>query len=1362
MADSVVPKMNWDDPDLPNAIQIFKQQCELYFSVKGTNQQKQVDHILLFTGPTGIRMYNSWSLPEEDKKNPAVVWAKFLEQIKPKDNFRVARLYLQKFKQQPNESIDDFVSRIKLQAFRCSFSDAELSERVIEQIIAGTRHADLQKQLLAKDNTLTLAQAIDLARAFEASLEHMSQLARVQNDPTRVDVHAFRATERNAIKQCSNCGNRHRMPKSQFCPAFGVKCHGCGTKNHFKKVCRKSQSAATPDAPVNERRSRPRSRSRGRRGRSQQRNRPRTQDNSSAVDAIQMQTQDNTADIDNQFHDLNIDTVTVSSIDQETNLNLPDEIYTNVKVQHDSHHAPVSLNVKLDTGARGNTLPLRMYRRMFPKCTTASGYPHDSAVRNKSDILRAYNGTAIKHYGAIVVTCKHDNANSIKTKFYVVESPGPAIIGLRTLLALNLVSLQCEINMSPTQDMHSDTVCWQSVSQLQTKYPEQFDRIGNFPGTYHIVTRPDAHPVIHAPRKCSIHIKEELQAELENMEALGVISKVTEPTDWVNSIALSRRANGKLRVCLDPKDLNKAIMRNHHKVPTLEELTHKFSGAKYFSKFDAKNGYWSVKLDEESSLLTTFNSPFGRYCYKRMPFGLVMSQDVFQHKMDQILESCPGTLGIADDIAVFGRTEQEHDKNVTTLMEVAAQYGLTFNSEKCAVKTKHIKFFGMIYDKNGAHPDPQKVEDIKKLDPPTNKAELQQFLGMVTYLSPFLPHLSQQTSNLRALLKKDVEFVFTPSHILDFQRIKDLICQEATLMYFNPNKPTVVQVDASTKGIGAALLQDNKPIAFASKSLSETEQRYANIERELLAVVFGCERFHTYVFGKNFTIESDHKPLEMILQKPLTAAPPRLQRMLLRLQPYDVTVMYRPGKEILLADALSRLPGEDNHHIDLDVQINFVQFSSEKLTQIQQETASDHTLHALREIIINGWPSRMKELAKPLQPYWSYRDELSVEDGMILKGDRVVIPYSMQEYVLSKLHEGHQGIEKCKLRAKDCVFWVDINKDIEHKVRLCHTCQEHQRTQPKETLMSHEIPTRPWHTVGTDLFFFEGNNYLMVADYYSKFPFVKKMPNHCTSQAVINATKLIFSEQGIPAKVVSDNGRHFDSAQYREFSQTWGFDHVTSSPHFPQSNGFVERMIQTVKNSFKKAKSPEMALLCIRTTPVDSTIPSPAELLYGRKIQGNLPVKIHNKAPHKDVTYSKMIQRQSRQNLYFNQHAHDLPPLIPGQPVRIQDQNSGNWTPAKVTQKCSEPRSYVVKTPSGSILRRNRKHIREVEPSSAKKQVSFDPDTKPPNIQYYEYTNHQEKNLTHEKQPKVHCDKTQNAYATRSGRIVKKPDKLNW
>ena len=421
------------------------------------------------------------------------------------------------------------------------------------------------------------------------------------------------------------------------------------------------------------------------------------------------------------------------------------------------------------------------------------------------------------------------------------------------------------------------------------------------------------------------------------MTEMKVIERIKKPTEYVSSLAYSRKSSGKIRICLYPKHLNEAIRRPHYPTPTLEEMTFRLEGATVFSKLDARSGYWSITLDDESSTLTTFNTPFGRYRFLRLPFGLNLSQDIFQERMDIILENCPGTISIADDIGVFGKDQQEHYSNLMNLMKEALKNGLVFNDTKCSIGTSSLPFFGLTFDKKGVHPNENRIKAIKAFNIPNNDTELIEFLGIATYMSTFIPNLVTLTAELRDILKEE-EHTWKESNTEDFKKVKEAIFNATTLAYFRPGIPTTIQVDASGRGLGAVLLQENIPIAFASKSLTTTEQRYANIEREMLAIVFGCERFHYYIYGREFAVITDHKPLEMITKKSLEKAPARLQRMMLRIQTYNYTVTYSPGNTMTLADTLSRQPDADNAaHIDLDVAITPIQFS----TETQRNTRRD-------------------------------------------------------------------------------------------------------------------------------------------------------------------------------------------------------------------------------------------------------------------------------------------------------------------------------------------------------------------------------------------------------------------------------------
>ena len=641
------------------------------------------------------------------------------------------------------------MARCKIQAQKCRFSEAE----IVEQLIIGTREPKVQEALLGKDDKLKLDKAMDIARKREATVNDMKSLEQ-QGASARSRETNIGAINQNP--QCGKCGLNH----GKKCSAQGTRCGKCNQWNHWEQVCRSKQTQDRKNKPPH----RPPPESR----------KPQAKSNQNRIYVVE----ESNSDFDELlFESIQIDSSAVSPA--------RDEAFAKVQVElPDINHPKPMLKMKVDTGAQGNILPLRIYRNMFPEHVDDNGLPIGTTPTQTK--LTAYNGTPIVQHGVCSIKCSYGGKET-NARFYVADVNGPAICGLPTSCELQLVELHCGIS---TTQSPNPTI--RDKSDLQLLYPDRFNGIGKFEGEYHIVTDPDVPPVVYAPRKCPIHIGDDIKKELDEMVSLGVIQPVTEPTDWVSSVAYSQKSNGRWRICLDPKDLNRAVKRSHHHTPTLQEITHKFKGSRVFSKLDVRHGYWSVVLDEESSYLTNLNSPFGRFRFTRLPFGLCVSQDVFQQKMDFILEKCHGAVGIADDIAVHGPTEKEHDANLHNLMLVARQHGLVFNLDKCHIKETKITFFGMVFDAEGVHPDPAKVDAIKAIQEPQDTQELQTFRGIATYMAPFIPNLSAMSEPLRNLLKKDTDFQWSPSHQTAFENIKQSICREVSLTYFDPDKETVI------------------------------------------------------------------------------------------------------------------------------------------------------------------------------------------------------------------------------------------------------------------------------------------------------------------------------------------------------------------------------------------------------------------------------------------------------------------------------------------------------------------------------------------------------------------------------------------
>ncbi|XP_054272581.1 anoctamin-4-like [Macrosteles quadrilineatus] len=550
---------------------------------------------------------------------------------------------------------------------------------------------------------------------------------------------------------------------------------------------------------------------------------------------------------------------------------------------------------------------------------------------------------------------------------------------------------------------------------------------------YRIALTQNARPfAVAAPRRVSAPLLSKVKEELDRLHSEGIIEPVVEPTDWCAPIVVVPRKTGdRVRLCVDYTELNKSIQRERWQLPTVEESLSKLEGGQIFSLLDATNGFLQVPLHHESYKLTTFITPFGRFFFKRLPFGINSGPEVYQKRIYQVLDGLDGVVNQADDILVVGRTQEEHDHRLANVLQRLREHNVTLNKDKCNINVNRVKFLGHLIENGLIKPDPEKVEAIMKMQTPNNVNELRQFLGMVNYLMKFIPNLAEVTAPLRILLKKGYQWVWSDVQKSAWDKIKSLISSNPVLVSYNKNRKTRVAADASSFGLGGVIEQfvDGKwkPITYASRSLSPTEMRYAQIEKEALALTWACERFSQYVLGTEFELMTDHKPLVQVLgSKQIASLSARLQRLRMRMACFRYKVTYVKGKEFYVPDVLSRNPIKSNEDIleqDLFVQsiLDAIPCSDKRLKEIKEAQDTDEECGRIKSWIVNNnWNKN--------SVYWKYRTDLNISKGFLLLGTRLFIPKSLRKEILSKIHEGHMGIVKCRRRVYESKQWTFRDK----------------------------------------------------------------------------------------------------------------------------------------------------------------------------------------------------------------------------------------------------------------------------------------------------------------------------------------------
>jgi transposase InsO family protein len=1046
--------------------------------------------------------------------------------------------------------------------------------------------------------------------------------------------------ERHDSQQHTSCKWCGRQPAHQraSCPAKDVTCNNCRKKGHFAKVCQSSAAAGN-------------------------------------IKSIFAQPASDAIFEDDTYDALFLNTLSDSSA--------TDAWRADIIVD-----GKASISFKLDTGADATVIPWSTYQKHL----TQPLQPSDKR-------LFGPNRAPLDIAGMFRATLTWRSASSTQS-IYVMRDVQQALLGRPAIDALSILR---------TVDAIS------TLDDVKGMFPELFTGLGCMSGSpYKIRLSDSAKPhAIYTPRRVPLALLPQLKAELDKLLRLDVIRKVDEPTAWCAGIVVVPKRSGDIRLCVDLSRLNEAVLREQHTLPDIGQMLASLTGATIFSKLDCNSGFHQVPLDTESALLTTFTTPFGRYCYTRLPFGISSASEHFQKRMSRILEGLEGVMCLIDDILVHGKDKQEHDTRLMLTLQRIKAHGVTLNS-KCEFFKSEIKFVGHILSSSGIRPDPDKISAITNMPAPQNVSELRCLLGMVNHLSKFCRSLADISAPLRSLLHKDSVWAWQDVQQDAFNKVKAAISSAPCLALFDPSKLTMVSADASSFGLGSALLQQQpdgtwRPIVYASRALNETEKRYAQVEKECLALTWACERFADFIVGLKIIIQTDHKPLTSLLSplRALDDIPPRIQRMRIRLMRFNFTVIYVPGSTLKTADALSRFPLSNQplliepsqtieHHV-ANI-IDSTPLLDNVLQKVRVESARDPTFQLITSFCTGGWPD-VNKLPVDAQPYWHSRDSLTYQDGILLCNARIVIPSVMRQATLESLHVGHLGIEKCRAKARMAVWWPKISSDIERFISDCQICNHWSRDRA-EPLIPSPLPQLPWQKVATDLFELSGRHYLVIVDYFSRFLELEELPSQ-TADQVIHVMKKTFARHGIPVTCVSDNGPCYASQQFKAFAESYGFNHITSSPRFPQANGEAESAVRIAKNLLKKANDPHLALLSHRSSPLQHGY-SPAQLLMSRQLRSTLPTTtsfLHPQLPDYQALRAADDNIKQHQKVNYDRRhaARTMPSWSMGDNVWITDLHL-NATVIKLLPH----RSYLLRTSRGTTVRRNGRLLRVPLPPSGR------------------------------------------------------------
>lgn len=1230
----------------------YVSRVKLFFTANAIKDENRVAVFLTLAGPKIYSLAKSLLSPV-DPANETLdnILKKLSEHFKPKCIVIFERYRFYSRNQKQGESIADFLAAIRALAHTCNFGDS-LDDMLRDRLVMGLSNKETQHALLAESD-LTLDRALEIATAREAATRDVQAMAgsavysvKTGEEKNQKKYHSGKKESRKKSdgtnsnrpsKPCYGCGGNHWK---KDCPHAKTKCHKCGKIGHIARVCKN------------------------------------------------MGKQDSTHSVQDGSQVKNVEVHNKSSYDylftmQESSRSRP--MLVNVQLQG------VATKMELDTGAARSIMSRRFYENLWPNTKSRP------KLRETSVDLRVYGGSPLDIAGEITVHVTVPSTEAVDKECILVitEHDGPCLLGRDWIRQLNL-----DLNLSEINLVDSSL-----EGGIASKFPGLFSPgLGCFKGqTVRIEVDPSVQAKYCKARNVPYALTEKVDLELDRLQKEGIISPV-QNSAWAAPIVPVVKSDQSIRICGDYRlTVNKAARMDTYPIPKFEDLRNRIAGGKIFSKLDMSQAYAQLCLDEDSKKYTVINTQRGLFEYNRLCFGISAAPGIFQRTMENLLREIPGVSCYLDDVLISGRTAEEHEQRLHRVLTTMEEAGLKLKLEKCALGVSQITYLGYLIDGEGVHPTQEKVEAITKAPAPTNVAQLQSYLGMFNFYAKFVPKVSTLLWPLNRLLQKQTKWRWTSTEEKAFENSKKALAESGVLVHFDPTKPIVVVADSSSYGVGVVLchLIDGveRPVCFASRTLNKAERNYSQLEKEALALVFGVRKFHNYLWGQSFSLITDHKPLLGVFSNTKQISPQasgRIQRWSLLLQAYQFTLKHRSGRILGTADALSRLPQVGSNEStpvpgEWSMLVNFLDWAPVTSATIAAATRVDPILGRVAKACEMGWQSGF-HADEQFLPFFRRKDELSLQDGCVLWGSRVVIPTKLRESMLKELHAGHAGASRMKELARSYLWWPKLDTDIEEECKSCTRCLEIRKMPNKAELHPWEWPKKPWHRLHIDYAGPINQDYfLIISDAHSKWCDIYRTTG-TSARVTIQHLQHCFATHGLPVSIVTDNGPCFTSQEFKDFIDYCGIHHMLSAVYKPSTNGLAERTVQTFKRYLKLSDEPvslaiDRFLYNYRITPHSTTGVSPAELLYGRKLRTRLDLIW----PSERIAAS-VSKQQERQKHYHTSCPRDVQINV-RDPVMIRNYLPGKkWVPAQITEKTG-PLSYRCKLDNGVVTKRHQDQI---------------------------------------------------------------------